>query len=176
MRHRERSLPGNFSNSETVMAARKCLVVFYSWSGTTRKVAQALAAELRCDCEEIVETRARRGFLAYTRSIHEAAQRRPAPIAPTKHNPSSYDLVIVGTPVWAWSVSSPVRAYLAANAQSLPQVAFFCTFGGRGEKSTFAQMQAICGKPPIGTIGFFARDVLSGQFLTRLKAFAASLF
>ncbi len=157
------------------MSSRKCLVVFYSWSGNTRKVAEALAAELHCECEEIVETRARRGFLAYTRSIREAAQRHPALIAPTKHNPSAYDLVIVGTPVWAWSVSSPVRTYLAANAQSLPQVAFFCTLGGRGEKSTFAQMEAICDKLPIGTIGFFARDVLSGQFWTRLKAFAASL-
>lgn len=155
--------------------ARKCLVVFYSRTGTTRKVAEALAAELNCDCEEIVEPDSRRGVLGYMRSILEATQRRLVTIAAAKHDPSRYDLVAVGTPIWAWSISSPVRSYLAANAKALPQVAFFCTCGGAGDVRTFAQMQETCGKAPVGKFVLKAADVHSGKFHDALTSFAAAL-
>lgn len=155
--------------------ARKCLVVFYSRTGTTRKVAKALAAELNCDCEEIIEPDGRQGVIGYMRSILEATQRRRVPIAAAKHNPSGYDLVAIGTPIWAWSVSSPVRSYLAANAKALPEVAFFCTCGHAGEVSTFAQMQEICGKAPVGKSVLKAAEVQSGTFYDALTAFAAAL-
>ena len=115
------------------MDATKILVVFYSRSGTTRRIAQALSKTLKCDLEEITEPKPRTGFLGYIRSLLEASQKRPSTIAPKKHDVSSYDLVVIGTPVWAWSLSSPVRAYLMATASQLPKVAFFCTLGGNGE-------------------------------------------
>jgi len=72
-------------------------------------------------------------------------------------DPSIYDLIIVGTPVWAWSVSSPVRAYLLANKPRLPSVAFFCTLGGAGADRAFGQMQELAGKRPIGCLSLTAR-------------------
>src|SRR5664280_1093039 len=130
------------------MGASNTLVVFYSRSGTTRRVAEALAEALKCDLEEISEPKPRSGFLGYMRSLLEARRQRPSIIAPNKHDISSYDLVVIGTPVWAWSLSSPVRAYLMATANQLPEVAFFCTLGARGSESTFAQMTAVAGKRP----------------------------
>lgn len=59
----------------------------------------------------------------------EAWRERPSAIAAPKHDPSFYDLVVIGSPVWAWLVSSPVRAYLTAMKPWLPDVAFFCTLG-----------------------------------------------
>ena len=117
------------------MDAPKVLVVFYSRSGTTRRIAKALSEALKCDLEEITEPRRRTGFLGYIRSLLEASRKRPSTIAPKKHDVSLYDLVIIGTPVWAWSLSSPVRAYLMATASQLPKVAFFCTLGARGAKA-----------------------------------------
>ena len=130
------------------MGASKTLVVFYSRSGTTRRVAQALSEAFQCDLEEITEPKPRTGFLGYVRSLLEAMRKRPSTITPKKHDVSSYDLVVVGTPVWAWSLSSPVRAYLMSTASQLPEVAFFCTLGGKGNESAFAQMTAIVGKKP----------------------------
>lgn len=155
--------------------ARKCLVVFYSRTGTTRNVAEELARKLGCDIEEILEPTSRRGAFGYMRSILEATRRLLVPIGPATHDPSGYDLVVIGTPIWAWSVSSPVRSYLAANAKALPRVAFFCTCGRAGDVSTFAQMQEICAKAPVATAAFTAADVLSGKFRDRLTAIAASL-
>jgi len=102
------------------MSSSKTLVVFYSRSGTTRRIAQALSEALKCDLEEITESRPRTGFLGYMRSLLEARRKLPSIITPRKHDVSSYDLVVIGTPVWAWSLSSPVRAYLTATAGQLP--------------------------------------------------------
>jgi flavodoxin len=157
------------------MGASKTLVVFYSRSGTTRRIAEALSAALKCDLEVITEPRRRTGFLGYIRSLLEASRKRPSTIAPKKRDVSSYDLVVIGTPVWAWSLSSPVRAYLMAAASQLPKVAFFCTLGARGGESAFAQMTAIVGKKPRAVCAITQREVLSGSYSDRLSAFEKAL-
>jgi menaquinone-dependent protoporphyrinogen IX oxidase len=157
------------------MAARKILVVFYSRSGTTRMVAKALAADLKCDAEEIVATKNRAGFVGIMRSLIEAMRQRPAQIAATRFNPSSYDLVVIGTPVWAWSVSSPIRAYLIDNNKNFPQVAFFCTLQHRGDETTFAQMQDLAGKVPRTKVAFRTHDVIAGRLRSGLVEFIRAL-
>ena len=157
------------------MSASKILVVFYSRSGTTRRVAQALAEAPKCDLEEITEPKPRAGFLGYLRSLLEARRKRPSIIASNKHDVSSYDLVVIGTPVWAWSLSSPVRAYLITTAGQLPDVAFFCTLGGNGSESTSAQMTAIAGKQPRAVCAITEREVLSRKHFGRLSAFEKAL-
>jgi flavodoxin len=157
------------------MSASRTLVIFYSRSGTTRRIAEALAEALKCDLEEITEPNPRTGFLGYIRSLLEARRKRPSIIAPKKHDVSSYDLVVIGTPVWAWSLSSPVRAYLMATASQLPEVAFFCTLGAKGSESTFAQMTAIVGKKPRAVCAITQREALLGSHFERLSAFEKAL-
>ena len=157
------------------MSASRTLVVFYSRSGTTRRIAQALSGALKCDLEEITEPRPRTGFLGYLRSLLEARRKLPSIIAPKKRDVSSYDLVVIGTPVWAWSLSSPVRAYLTATARQLPEVAFFCTLGTRGSESAFAQMTAIVGKKPRAVCAITQREAFSASDVERLTAFEKAL-
>jgi len=135
----------------------------------------ALAAALGSTVEEILEDRSRDGFLGYWRSIIEARLKHPPRILPARNDPSRFDLVIIGTPVWAWSVSSPVRAYLTANKDRFPAVAFFCTLGGAGSETAFAQMQGIVGKPPRATCAITDREVASGGEEPRLAKFAETL-
>jgi flavodoxin len=157
------------------MPEQRTLVVYYSRSGTTRKVAEALTQMLGGDIDEIIETRGRSGVFGYLRSVIEARRQRPSHIAPERHDPSAYDLVIIGTPVWAWSVSSPVRAYLAGTSGRLPKVAFFCTLGGAGDARAFAQMQSVAGRAPRAVCAITARDVASGRYRERLSEFAKAL-
>jgi menaquinone-dependent protoporphyrinogen IX oxidase len=157
------------------MPAPKILVIFYSRSGTTRQIAQALSAALGGSIEEITEDRSRDGFLGYCRSVVEARRKRPADIRPAKNDPKSFDLVVIGTPVWAWSVSSPVRAYLTANKDRLPVVAFFSTLGGAGSETAFAQMQDIVGKSPRAICAITAGNVAAGKQEAQLANFAGAL-
>jgi len=154
----------------------KSLVVYYSRSGTTRLVAEFLAAALSCDIQAIVETKDRHGLAGWIRSAIEANRRIPSStIAAANTDPSSYDIVIIGTPVWAWSLSSPVRAYMAANRARLPAVAFFCTLGGAGGARTFAQMQTLAGKEPRACVTVRAVDVMKRRHAAKLAPFIQAL-
>jgi len=153
------------------MAAKKALVVFYSRSGTTRHLAKTLSRLMRCEIEEIVETGSRSGVVGYIRSLFEAVHKRSPQIKPLTKDPSSYDLVVIGTPVWAASVSSPVRSYLAAHRGRLPEVAFFCTLGGRGSGRAFAQMEALVGKAPRARCAVRAGEVALGNPGTKVLEF-----
>lgn len=158
------------------MVNSRILVVYYSRSGTTRAVAEALSAALQCDSEEIIETKHRRGIVGYVRSLIEARRQRPSTtVARAEKDPSRYDLIAVGTPVWGWSVSSPVRAYMMANRTRLPAVAFFCTFGGAGGDRTFAQMRELAGKAPRARLFLTAREVASRRLEPRLTEFVKAI-
>lgn len=136
---------------------KSCLVIYYSRSGFTERVAKRIAADCACDIERIRDARPREGPLGYLRSIYEALTGTLPPLEPTARNPADYELVIVGTPVWAGRLCSPMRAYLRANAARLPQVAAFCTMGGSGGDKVLDEIAALCGKAPL------ARLVLSDK-------------
>jgi flavodoxin len=145
------------------MTRNKILVVFYSRSGTTRKVASVLSRMLGADVEEIVDRSARGGPFGYVRSLVEAVRARPSHIAPPKHDASAYDLVVIGSPVWAGTVSSPVRAYLYANLEGLKRVAFFCCFAQRGGESALREMNALCAAAPLAECCVTAREAQHGD-------------
>ncbi|HIH88099.1 TPA: hypothetical protein HA344_02680 [Candidatus Bathyarchaeota archaeon] len=77
----------------------KTLIVYYTRSGTTKKVADELKDLLSADIEEITEPSGRSGPLGWLRSGKESSDGTiPKINAPTK-DPSAYDVVVVGTPV-----------------------------------------------------------------------------
>ena len=82
------------------MTASKVLVIFYSRTGATRRLAEALANALQADIEPITDRINRSGIFGYLRSVAESLQKRGASIEPMKTDPASYDLVVIGTPVW----------------------------------------------------------------------------
>jgi hypothetical protein len=69
--------------------AQKTLVVYYSRTGTTRRIAEALAATLQCDCEAIVAAERYTGYFGLARASIEAMWRRPARIAGAKVDPAA---------------------------------------------------------------------------------------
>jgi flavodoxin len=95
------------------------LVVYYSLTGHTRQIAEAIADAHDADLEVIEDTFNRDTGLGRFRSAIEGLLGLRSSITPPKHDPSEYDLVVVGTPVWAARLSSPVRAYLSQQRASL---------------------------------------------------------
>lgn len=90
----------------------KALVVYYSRTGHTRALAQQIAAMMDAKLDEIIDRRDRSGILGFLRSGSDAWFSRRANIVASAVDPSTFDMVIIGTPVWRASLSSPVRAYL----------------------------------------------------------------
>ena len=104
-----------------------------------------------------------------------ALRQKPSRIAATGKDASAYDLIVIGTPVWAWSVSSPVRAYLTANKARLPEVAFFCTLGGAGDDRAFAQMRELAGRSAVACLSITTDKVASGAYNLEVARFAETL-
>lgn len=152
----------------------KTLVVSYSRTGLTAKVADAIAKELKCQHDEIRDAISRNGPLGFMRSGFEAATKVCPPIK-VKNDPAKYDLVVIGTPVWAGNMSSPVRTYLDDNNGRFKNVAFFCTSGdGKGEK-VFIEMAGLGWKKPAATMAVASKDAASGNFGERVKKFCGRL-
>lgn len=149
----------------------KILIVYYSKTGNTKKVAEAMAAKFNADIEEIIEPTNRNGILNYMRSGSEAQKKLIVEINPPKKNPSNYDITIIGTPIWAWSMSSPVRSYLKMFREKLNNVAFFITFDGR-PGNTLKDLEEFSAKAPIATWEFMSSEIKSGSYHHKFENFA----
>jgi len=157
----------------------KVLVAFYSMTGNTEKLARAIAGQLGADIEHIELTKRRSGPLGIARGMLDTfLQRKPA-IKPRTLDPSAYEFVIIGTPVWAGSLSGPVRSYLEANARAFNgKVAFFYARGGSGadaEMKAFGQMQELAGKPPVATMGAKQAEIKSGEYERKVTEFVKAV-
>ncbi len=157
------------------MALVKALVVFYSRTGFTKRVAEALAKELGAEVEQLVDTRSRAGLFGYLRSGFEGTLGRLTELKPLSKHPERYGLVVVGTPVWSASVSSPVRTFLAQHKATLNRVAFFCTYRGSGNERTFRQMAGVCGKAPVATMAVRDRELGGVMLHARMRGFLGRL-
>jgi len=153
----------------------RALIVFYSRTGMTRKAADTLSKILKADVEEIVDKKNRKGLFGYLRSGREAALRIPAWIDKPKNDASLYDTIIIGTPVWASNMSSPVRAYIEENLAKFKKVAFFCTMGGSGNQNIFYSMQELCGKKPVAVVTLRKREIKKDYYQHKLEGFAEEI-
>jgi flavodoxin len=152
----------------------KVLIVYYSRSGNTRSVAQALSIELGCPKEELVDMRRRSGLLGIARSGLDGLLGRETALCAPLHDVSEYDLVIVGTPVWNRSVSAPVRTYLGRNRGRFRNVAFFATHSF-GRSRAFEQMAEIAQKSPCATLVVTEREIDDAEVLAKMRDFADRL-
>ena len=160
----------------------KILIALYSRTGVTRKVAGLIGKELsksyksgQCDIEEITDKVKRDGAIGCLRCGREATLKKIPAIDTPKNNPSNYDLVIIGTPIWAFTMASPVRAYLTSMKSKFKKVAFFCTQGGSGAERAFEHMQELCGKKPIAKLTLSTNEVMKEDCKNKVERFVKSL-
>lgn len=151
------------------------LIIFYSRTDTTRMLAGDLAKELGADMVAIQERKSRKGIKGYLSCLLDASRGMMTPIEPLSVDPSSYDLVLLGTPVWAGRPSCPMRRFLSDAAHTLPTTAYFCTYGGRGHETTFNEMCDLDGKPPLATLAVSRSEVQQADYTAKLDRFVAKL-
>jgi flavodoxin len=152
---------------------RKTLVVYHSRSGHTRRVAQTLARRLHADLDEIKLAESRAGPIGYVRCALEAIT-EATPSSHARRDPHAYDLVIVGTPVWFWSLSSPVRDYLHKIRGARARFAFFCTLGGSGAMRVFETMTTLIGRMPVATLALTDAEIEARE-TEKIDAFVQTL-
>ena len=109
-------------------ADRKVLVAYFSYSGTTRSIADAISEKTGGDLFEITS---QTGYSdVYRESNREIRGNvRPA-LTDTVENMEAYDIVFVGYPVWWHATPAPVNTFLESYDLTGKLIIPFCTSGG----------------------------------------------
>ena len=156
--------------------ALKIVISSYSRTGNTRNIAARIGREFEDNIEnevvveEIKESGVDRGGVSgYVKAGKDALSRRRSEIITPVNNPGNFDLVVIGGPVWAWTVSPPVSTYCSDYGVEAIKVAFFCCMGGSGAKKTFSEMQKLCKKIPLEVISFKDRELKTEEIILRKK-------
>lgn len=141
------------------ISSKKVLVVYYSRTGNTKKVAEDIARATKADVEQLIDKKDRSGAGGYIIAGKDAARENLADIEPVKNDPMKYDLVVLGTPVWAWNMAPALRTYITNNKAAFKNVALFTTAGATKPDKIVNKMETLAGKKSIATAGFFESDL-----------------
>lgn len=115
----------------------KTIIVFYSLEGNTKYVAETIAARIGADILELKTQKEKSGgtFSTYFWGGKSAIMGEKPKLQPYQFNASSYDMIILGTPIWAGRNTPPLNTFLSVNDLSGKSIAVFtCSAGGEADK------------------------------------------
>jgi len=161
----------------------KILIVFYSRTGRTKKASETLASCLRSGgadvaVEELREKKNRSGIVGWFSAGKDALFKKRTEIEPIGVNVKEFDIVLIGTPVWAFTATPAVSCFLERHGTEIKKVAFFCTMRSSGDIGAFKRMEQLSGKTPIASLSLIDKFVWNNDeanFLTKVKEFANSV-
>ena len=134
----------------------KKLVVFYSLEGNTKLIAESIAEAVGADILELKPKKELnpKSLMKYFWGGKEAIMNKKPELLPLDKNPNEYDLLFVGTPVWAWTYSSPANTFLSTHSLTNKKVALFCCSGGAKGKTLDKMKKAFGSSEILGEIDF----------------------
>lgn len=141
----------------------KSLVTYYSRTNITKKLAENIASEINADIDEITPKVNYQGKMGYARGGKHAIQEKIVDLEGLKFDPSEYDVVYVGGPIWAGKAANPVISYLKQNEGKFNNVKFFLTAGSSGFEGGFSQMEKYS-KKPIKTLALTTKEVKKDDY------------
>jgi flavodoxin len=154
----------------------RCLIVYYSLTGTTRKLAEYASKELGADLAEVRAPRYRPGLFVFYRGSSDSWRGRLPSIEVSGQPPEGYDFVLLMAPVWAGHASPPIRAYLAKNRGKFKRAGLVLTCGNRCPASAFDEMAALSGIKPEIALTLREREIKSSAYMPpALASFLTSL-
>jgi flavodoxin len=138
----------------------KTLVVYYSKSGNTKKLAELIKEKTKADIYEIeLDGNYYGGFLKTLIADYKQIKTKEYPkIKNELPDLSSYDLIFVGSPVWGYTVAPPVLSFLQSADLSGKTVVPFASYGGNA--GTFFEDFAANAKNAQTLKGFAVFNVL----------------
>lgn len=116
----------------------KTAIVYYSMSGNTKYVAEIIANTLDADLIPLVPKKAYpdSGFKKFFSGGKSALMGDKPVLEHYDFDGGKYDLVLLGSPVWAGTFAPPLRSFVEENRAALHEkriAAFFCCSGGPGK-------------------------------------------
>ena len=156
--------------------SRNILVVYYSRTGSTRKVAEYITKQLGADMEAIIDMKKRSGVGGFVLGGKDSLMRKETEISEIKKDPSKYELVIVGSPIWAGNMPPAIRTYLNKYKANINSVAFFATSGGSSQVKIFEEVKSLLDKELISLMRICTKEIKDDSvFNAKLSSFIESI-
>ncbi len=157
----------------------KTLVVYYSKSGTTKEIAEMIAAGLAgkgmtADMEAIIDLEKRDGPLSMVKNGAHSSMKKSTNIEEPKHDPAAYDLTVICSPIWAWKITPAARAYCRKVKDKLNKTAHVLTGAGDVSEKTWATFTEEAGEPA-ARLGISADDRKAGSHIEKVEQFVREL-
>ena len=127
---------------------KKVLIVYYSWGGNTRAVAEQIKEQTGADLFEIVPTEAYpKDYNACVEQAKKEIRENYKPALKSKVKDfSQYDFIFVGSPNWWSTIAPPVATFLTSYNFEGKTIAPFITHGGGGMARCESDMKKLCPK------------------------------
>lgn len=112
---------------------KKDLVIYYSHEGNTKFVAELIKNKLDADILELKtkkEIKIGNGFTKYLWLGRHIMMKSKPEIEEFDINLDNYENIFLGTPVWAFSVTPPIRTFLDKYKLKNKDMYLFCTNEG----------------------------------------------
>jgi flavodoxin len=123
----------------------KSIILYYSRSGKTEKLAKKIAAALGSDILKVeVEKPYGNFFSTIIRAIREKSKGIIAAVSTQVPALDSYDTVLIGYPVWASDIPSFFSDFVQKCSLKGKRVIPFATNGGTNIESTMETLKKIC--------------------------------
>lgn len=106
---------------------KNVLVAYFSYSGTTQRVATSLSEEIGADLFEITPQNSYSNV--YMQSNSEIRRGDKPALTQTVQNMDAYDIVFVGYPVWWHATPAPINSFLESYDLTGKLIIPFCTSG-----------------------------------------------
>ena len=132
--------PGD--DPDTPTGSRKILVAYFSWGGTTQRMAQEIARQTGVDLfriEPVVPYPTEYTPCTEVARAEKEAAARPA-IANEVENWNDYDTVFIGCPVWWWTTPMIICTFAESYDFAGKTVVPFCTYAATYRDETLARI------------------------------------
>lgn len=120
------------------------LIVYYSHSGNTRKMAKIIAEQLHADCLEIIPQKPYPQ--AYNAVVNQAKKDIQIDL-------NKYSTIFIGSPNWRSTIAPPILTFIMQNQNHLinKELIPFCTHGGGGFGHIPQDIKKLCPQSKILT-------------------------
>lgn len=120
-----------------IQSKTKSLIIFYSLEGNTKFLTETIAKSIGADILELKpkeEKVKKNEFTKYFWGGKQVLFKEKPKLENFDKNPEDYDLVFIGTPIWAWTYTPAIRSFLENQNLKNKKIALFCTHeGGKGK-------------------------------------------